>query len=132
MTRRNAVRRTKRLCTYLTQEEYNKVLKEYKATPCMNFSEFIRDRLNRKPETVIYRNQSADDFLLIALGLKDQLTIITTQFSGVSQKLTSVEHTPESKISLYELEATMFTLEQKIDEIKLRMNQIYEVLWTQK
>jgi hypothetical protein len=121
-----------RLCTYLSPEEYNKVLKEYKATTCMNFSEFIRTRLNRQPETVFYRNQSADDFLLVALGLKDQLTTTITQFSCASEKLNSIRNIPELSTSVYELEAKMFSLEQRIDEIKLRMNQIYDHLWSQK
>jgi hypothetical protein len=132
MTRKNAIRRTKKIFTYLSPEEHEKIRKEYKATTCRSFSEFFRNRLTGQPETVFYRNKSADDFLPIAIGLKTQLNIAITQFISATEIVNSIRHIPELCLSVYALEAKMFSLEQTIEEIKSTMNQIYEYLWSQK
>jgi len=117
------------LQTSLTRAEHEKIIKEYRNTTCRSLAEFVRDRLRRKPETVFYRNKSADEFLPIAISLRNELLVVGKQFRDV---ITTLQHARDDQAfdsALHELEAKFFAFELKAEEIKMRLNQIYELWW---
>jgi hypothetical protein len=65
------------------QEEYNQIHKKFKASTGRKLSEYIRKMILGKPLVLMYRNQSADEFLAETVKLKSELnpseTILTRQ-----------------------------------------------------
>jgi MobC-like protein len=57
----------------LTEEELAELDQKYKATTCRSMSDYVRARLFEGSVTVLYRDQSLDDFLPIAGNIRDQL-----------------------------------------------------------
>ena len=94
-------------------------------------SEYARDVLLGEPVTIKYRNQSADDFLEEMILLKKELNAIGNNFNQAVHKLHTLDHAPEIKTWAILHEATRKMFMDKVDEIKARMNQIYEQ-WLQK
>ena len=78
-----------------------------------------------------YRNESADDFLLDMLGLKKELHAIGNNVNQAVHKLHILEKIPEFREWVLQYDGLQQRLISKVDEIKLRMNQLYEQ-WLQK
>ena len=112
MRRKGEPRRTSRLLTYVTPEEYEKVFREFKQTTCRDLSEFLRGRYMHQAETITYRNRSADDFLPVAIALKEQLENISAQLNNATKRLASARNTPEGRHAIDLLEAKLFLLGQ--------------------
>ena len=85
----------------------------------------------QKPVTVKYRNQSADDFLKQMLDLKKELNSIGNNFNQVVHKLHILDKIPEFRAWVNHYDGLHQLLVSKVEEIKLRMNQLYEQ-WLQK
>jgi len=95
----------------ISEMEYNRLTEAWKRTTCRSLSQYIRDVLSREPVYIKHRNQSADEFLEVAIGIKNDL-------EGIITRLQDGGH-PVSLIG------------EKVDEIKLTMDKIYE-LWFSK
>src|SRR5450756_1274691 len=118
MERQANERTCKRIGIRVSPEEYNYFQERFKATTCRTFSEFVRDILNKKPITIRHRNESADDFLAVAINLKNELNTIAKNFEQAVQQLRQVKDQPGLHQSIQNLEANVFSFQQKADEIK--------------
>jgi hypothetical protein len=102
-----------------------------KKTTEKDVSSYLRKVALQKPITVKYRNQSADDFLKEMLGLKKELNSIGNNFNQAVHKLHLLDKIPEFRVWINQYDGLQKTLVNKVEEIKLRMNQLYEQ-WLQK
>lgn len=72
----------------LTPAELQEVYKQLKSTTCRSLTEYVRKVVTRKPVIVKFRNQSADELLLIMIDIKNSLEKIAEQSDEqVKQKL---------------------------------------------
>lgn len=85
----------------------------------------------KEPVNVLYRNQTADEFLAEMIQLKKELNAIGNNFNQVVHRLHTLDHIPEIKAWAMMNETGKKTFQKKVEEIKERMNQIY-ALWSQK
>ena len=119
------------LTVRLNEEEEKKLNKFFSRTTSGSLSEYARDVLLREPVNVIYRNQSADDFLAEMILLKKELNAIGNNFNQSIHKLHTLDHVPEIKAWAILNEASKKSFMKKMDEIKEKVNQIYQQ-WSQK
>jgi len=94
-------------------------------------SNYIRKVALQKPVVVKYRNQSADEILSDLIKMKNELNAIGNNFNQAVHKLHTLDRIPEFRAWVMLYESTKQTIEKKIEEIKERMNQIYQH-WLQK
>ncbi len=119
------------LTVRLNEEEEKRLNKFYSRTTSNSLSEYARDVLLREPVNVLYRNQSADEFLTEMILLKNELNAIGKNFNQVVHKLHTLDHIPEIKAWTILNESSKKNFMKKADEIKEKMNQIYWQ-WLQK
>ena len=104
-------------------QQLNKLLQ---TSTCKKISEYIRKTSLNKPITITHRNQSADDFLADMLLLKNELNAIGNNFNQAVHKLHILHDFPEIKTWAILNETSKKTLFKKMDEIKEKLNQIYQ------
>jgi len=107
------------------------VKKKQQQTTERSLSEYIRNVSMQKPVTVKYRNQSADDFLKQMLELKKELNGIGNNFNQVVHKLHILDKIPEFRAWVNHYDGLHESLVSKVEEIKLKVSQLYEQ-WLQK
>ncbi|MDP4151768.1 MAG: plasmid mobilization relaxosome protein MobC, partial [Bacteroidota bacterium] len=98
---------------------------------CRSMSEWCRDLIFQKPVTVYYRNESLDEFLTLAIAIKNELQAAGRNLNQAVKKLHSVGQTTDIKPSIEWLEAETFSLNQKAEEIRRSLIQI-QTKWSQK
>ena len=123
--------RSKWLTIRLNEDEENTIKKFYSRTTSNGLSEYARDVLLKEPVNIIYRNQTADDFLAEMILLKNELNAIGKNFNQTVHKLHTLDHIQEIKIWAILNEAGRKNFMKKAEEIKEKMNQIYSQ-WLQK
>lgn len=123
--------RSKMVVVRMNEQEYKLLEKFRKQTTEKNTGSYLRKVALQRPVTVKYRNESADDFLLDMLGLKKELHAIGNNFNQAVHKLHILERIPEFRIWVLQYDGLQKQLISKVDEIKNRMNQLYEQ-WLQK
>src|SRR5678816_3223242 len=79
------------LTVRLNEDEEKKLNKFYSRTTSNSLSEYARDVLLREPVNVIYRNQSADEFLEEMIQLKKELNAIGNNFNQTVHKLHTLD-----------------------------------------
>ncbi len=123
--------RSKWLTIRLNEDEEKKLNQLYAQTTSNALSEYARDVLLREPVTVLYRSQTADEFLEEMISLKKELNAIGNNFNQSIHKLHTLDH--YSQINAWAIlnEASKNLFMKKVIEIIDKMNQIYE-LWSQK
>jgi MobC-like protein len=131
MKRKEHSVRSRKFTIRLTPEEFERLQEKARSTTSWDLSEYIRDHLADEPVTVRYRSQSLDEFLPIAIGLKNELNAAGKNFNQAVKKLQSLKDSGDLKMFLQFFEATQFTLNQKIEEIKSILIKSYD-LWSQK
>ncbi len=119
------------LYTRLTQIEYDNLVAASKKTTFLKLSEYARALLTNKPVTNLYRNESADDFLLIAIGLKNDLQALSKTLNQSVERLRQLNGKTEMNFAIENLDAIAFSIQQKIEEIMTVMHKIYNQ-WLQK
>lgn len=113
-------------------EDELKCVKKHKAqTTERSLSEYMRNVSMQKPVTVKYRNQSTDDFLKDMLALKKELNAIGNNFNQAVHKLHLLDKIPEFRIWINQYDGLQKSLVNKVEEIKLKVSQLYEQ-WLQK
>ncbi|MBE7170538.1 MAG: mobilization protein [Williamsia sp.] len=112
-----------------TEMEQLKKLQE--ASTEKDTSNYVRSVALRKPVIVTYRNKSADDFLQEMLQLRKELNGIGNNFNQAVHKLHILDKIPEFRSWLQQNDVLQKTLIAKVEEIKKRMNQLYDQ-WLQK
>ena len=123
--------RSKWLTIRLNEDEEKKLNQFYSRTTSNALSEYARDVLLREPVNILYRNQTADEFLEEMILLKKELNAIGNNFNQAVHKLHTLDHDPQIKAWAILNEASKKLFMKKVDEIRERMNQIYEQ-WSQK
>ena len=123
--------RSKWLTIRLNEDEEKKLNNLYSGTTSNGLSEYARDVLLREPVNVIYRNQTADDFLAEMILLKNELNAIGKNFNQVVHRLHTLDHVPEIRSWAMLNESSKKIFMKKVDEIKDKVNQIY-LRWSQK
>lgn len=123
--------RTKHLHILLTETEYREINSHLEKTTCQNRSDYVRRVLLKKPVTLNYRNQSLDEILEEMIRLKTALQAIGDNFNQAVRQLHTLDTTPEVRTWLLLNENRLASLLRTTEEIKVRMNQIYE-RWSQK
>ena len=114
-----------------TEKEFEQILVKFKNTTCRKLSDYLRIMIMSKPLKVTYRNQSADEFLAGMIALKNELNAIGNNFNQSVKHLYSLNTIDEIKTWLLLNESTKQAFMNKVDDIKLRMQQLHE-LWSQK
>ena len=112
--------------TRMNDDEVNQLLKLQQRTTEKDTSSYLRKVALQKPVTIKYRNESADDFLLDMLNLKKELNAIGNNFNQAVHKLHLLDKIPEFRIWVQQYDSLQKALISKVDEIKLRMNQLYD------
>jgi len=115
----------------LNEDEDNKLNKLYGRTTSNSLSEYARDVLLKEPVNILYRNQSADEFLAEMIQLKKELNAIGNNFNQAVHKLHTLDHFQEVKSWAIINEEGKKMFLKKVEEIKEKLNQIYEQ-WSQK
>jgi len=119
------------LTVRLNEDEEKKLNRFFSHTTSGSLSEYARDVLLREPVNVIYRNKSADEFLAEMIQLKKELNAIGNNFNQSVHKLHTLDHVQEIKAWAILNESSKKNFMKKIEEIKEKMNQIYQQ-WSQK
>ena len=112
-------------------EEYDNIYKLFQQTTCRKLSEYARKVLLKKPVVFKYRNQSADAFLTEMILLKNELSAIGNNFNQAVKRLHTLDHNSQMRSWLLLYDSMHVSFMSKTNEIKERLNQIYE-LWSQK
>ena len=120
--------RSKWLTIRLDEAEEKKINRFYSRTTSGSLSEYARDVLLKKPVTILYRNESADEFLSEMIGLKNELTTTAESFQQAVKKLHDLDSVAEIKTWALLNEASKQALMKKVEEIKERLNKFYQ-LW---
>ncbi|MGI8583446.1 MAG: plasmid mobilization protein [Chitinophagaceae bacterium] len=81
----------------LNEDEENKLNKLYGRTTSCSLSEYARNVLLKEPVNILFRNQSADDFLEEMIQLKKELNAIGNNFNQAVHKLHTFDHVQEVK-----------------------------------
>ncbi|WP_018614713.1 plasmid mobilization protein [Segetibacter koreensis] len=115
----------------MNHSELERLEKLQKQSTEKYLSNYLRKVALQKPVIIKYRNQSADDFLKDMLELKKELHAIGNNFNQVVKKLHLLDKIPEFRGWILDNRALFHVMVKKVDEIKLRMNQLYEQ-WLQK
>lgn len=123
--------RRKMVVVRMNETEFNQLEKFQRKTTDKDVSSYLRKVALQKPIIVKYRNESADDFLLDMLNLKKELNAIGNNFNQAVHKLHILDKIPEFRVWVKQYDGVQKVLISKVDEIKLRMNQLYEQ-WLQK
>ena len=123
--------RNKMVVIRMSETELEQAEKFRKKTTERYLSTYVRKLSLQKPLTVKYRNESADDFLLDMLNLKKELNAIGNNFNQAVHKLHILDKIPEFRVWVQQYDGLQKVLISKVEEIKLRMNQLYEQ-WLQK
>lgn len=123
--------RSKMVVVRMNETEINQLTKLQGKTTEKDTSAYLRKVALQKPVTVKYRNESADDFLLDMLNLKKELNAIGNNFNQAVHKLHLLDKIPEFRVWVQQYDGLQKVLISKVEEIKLRMNQLYEQ-WLQK
>jgi hypothetical protein len=123
--------RKKVLKVRMNEAEMTGLKKLQSQTTERDLSNYVRRVVLQKPVIVTYRNKSADDFLKEMLQLRKELNGIGNNFNQAVHKLHILEKIPEFRLWLQQNESLQKALVRKVEEIRLRMNQLYEQ-WLQK
>jgi hypothetical protein len=115
----------------MNEDELKQVKKQQQKSTERNISAYVREVAMQKPVLINYRNQSADDFLKDMLALKKELNGIGNNFNQVVHKLHILDKIPEFRVWVNHYDGLHQSLVNKVEEIKVRMNQLYEE-WLQK
>ncbi len=118
--------RKKMIVVRMNNNEFEQLEKFLKQSTERSISNYLRKVSLQKPVTVKYRNQSADDFLRQMLELKKELNGIGNNFNQAVHKLHLLDKIPEFRVWVNQYDGLQKTLVSKVEEIKLRMNQLYE------
>jgi len=110
----------------MNSEELKLLKKNQRQTTERNMSNYIRKVSLQKPVFVKYRNESADDFLRDMVLLKKELNAIGNNFNQAVHKLHLLEKIPEFRIWIIQSRKLQQAVVTKVEEINLRINQLYE------
>jgi glutaminase len=121
------VNRSKRVHVRFTDEEFEKIKAQFTRSTCRKLSEYVRRVLLNKPVTMNQRNQSLDDFMAEMIALRNELNAIGNNYNQTVKRLHTLEDVSEIKTWLMINEAARKIIQNKIAEIKEKINQIDDI-----
>jgi hypothetical protein len=121
---------TKRIYIRLKPSDFNIIHKRFSSSTCKKLSEYARDVLLNKQVTINQRNQSLDDFMAEMIKLRNELNKIGNNFNQSVKKLYTLQQINEFKSWLVLNENDKKILMEKVNEIKLKINQFSDA-WLQ-
>jgi hypothetical protein len=110
----------------LNEEEEEKLEKFYSRSRSSSLSEYARDVLLQEPVIITYRNQTADDFLIEMIGLKNELRAIGRNYNQVVHRLHTTDHDVQVRAWLSQHESLRKNFDEKIEEINEKLNEIHQ------
>jgi hypothetical protein len=126
MSEKNA-NRSKRIHFRLTEQEFEKIQLQFVRSTCRKLSEFIRLVLLNKPVRINHRNQSLDDFMAEMIALRNELSAIENNYNQTVKTLHSLGNLQDIKTWLILNETAWEIIQNKIREIKEKINQINDI-----
>lgn len=121
-----------RWLTIRLNEDEEKILNNlYSKTTSQGLSEYARNVLLKEPVTILYRNQTADEFLSEMILLKNELNAIGRNFNQVVHKLHTLDTVEEIKAWVILNENSKKAFTKLADKICHKVDKVYE-LWLQK
>jgi len=115
----------------MNESEFLQLQKLQNQTTEKSLSNYLRKVVLQKPVLVNSRNQSADEFLKEMILLKNELNAIGNNYNQAVHKLHILDKIPEFRNWIVANESLKLSFFKKVDEIKNRINQLYEE-WLQK
>ena len=131
MKRTEIPNRARKVTIRLQQSEYEDLVQRFTTTTCRKLSEYVRDVLMNRPITVRHRNQSADEFLSVALKLKKELTGIGNNYNQVVRKMHLLQDKRDLVDWIAQQESIQNHLLEKVKELGETMDNIYQI-WSRK
>lgn len=128
MKKKEKINLTRRVTVRLKPEEYQQLHSQCKQSTCRKFSEYARKILLQKPIVTKVRDQSADEFLAVALQLKNELSAVGNNYNQAVKKLHLLHDPRDLKDWVSRYENERLRLHKMADEIFVKMDQIYQ-LW---
>lgn len=107
----------------LKEEDYNKIKSRFSKSTCRKLSDYARRVLLDKVITINQRNQSLDDFMTEMIKLRNELNAIGNNVNQSVKKLHTLSQLPDFKSWLLLNENNQKILLEKVEEIKLKINQ---------
>jgi mobilization protein NikA len=126
MKRKKEQARSKNMTVRLSPDEYEKLQEKFKTTTHRVFTEYLRDMLLQEPITIYARSKSLDEFLPVAIGLKNELNAIGKNFNQAVKRLQTLQDEEDLRGSLEYYQATQFSVQQKIEDIKSTLIKIHQ------
>jgi hypothetical protein len=123
----NKVNRSKRVHVRFTDREFEKIQAQFSRSTCQKLSEYVRLVVLNKPVTMNQRNQSLDDFMAEMIILRNELNAIGNNYNQTVKRLHSLEDTADIKTWLMINEAARKIIQNKIGEIKEKINQFNDI-----
>ena len=121
---------TRELHIRLKPSDFNIIYKRFSSSTCRKLSEYARDVLLNRPVVIKKRNQSLDDFMTEMIMLRNELNKIGNNFNQSIKKLHTLNQIHEFKSWLILNENDKKIMMEKVNEIKLKINQFSEA-WLQ-
>src|ERR1700736_3910301 len=107
-------------------EEYDRLKEAYRGTACRTFAKYLRAMMLREPVVGRYRSQSIDDFMPVALGLKNSLDASVRTVGNFIKALEGRPMSADIGSLIDHLLAEMFSLRGAVEEIRSQLIKITE------
>jgi hypothetical protein len=118
--------KTRRLCIPLSPGEWDELSANFKNSVCRSKSEYTRTLLFKKRVLQYYRNKSLDEFMVLAVGIKNEFGRMNKQFGEALKALQSVSAGSVLKETLDALIAEEAAFRSAMEEIRLMLIKIHE------
>ncbi|MTH15895.1 plasmid mobilization relaxosome protein MobC [Flavobacterium sp. LC2016-01] len=102
----------------LTNEEFNLIDRNFKASACRKRSDFVRRNLLRRPIVMKYRNESLDKLLQELIMLRTQLNFMGNNFNQSVKKLHTLIEISDFRTWVISFESDRNKYFSLVDEIK--------------
>jgi hypothetical protein len=107
-------------------EEYDRIKEAYRRTACRTFSKYLRAMMLCEPVVGRYRSQSIDDFMPVAIGLKNSLDVSVRTIGDFIKALEGRAMSADIGSLIDHLLAEEFSLRRFVEEIRSQLIKITE------
>lgn len=118
--------RTSHVSVMVTPAEYARLRNDFDSTTFRFFSQYVRALLLKKPATFRHRNASLDDFLPVALQIKNELEEIRRKFADSLKTLQAVPGYGDAAQAIQFLLTEAILLKHSIERIRSSLIDICE------
>jgi hypothetical protein len=118
-------KRSRQFSFVVSEVEYNTIKKLFARSTCRSINDYARSLALQKPIVVKIRNESAENFLLEMIPLKNQLEETATHFRRAIISIQSLGNIPAVKAWCLEPRNSPELLLTQIEALRQLMNQYY-------